>query len=107
MRTRSVMVLLALLMALTVGALHGWARLTMTRLPRPAPPLRAAMRGDAAADDLLSMLPSATVETQTTIDLFGNEVDHALATYRIDRAGGTYEVHSPETAVSHLRPPKS
>jgi hypothetical protein len=39
------------------------------------------------------------------IDLFGNEVEEALADYRLDGGGDVYERHSPETAVPRLGSP--
>jgi hypothetical protein len=39
------------------------------------------------------------------VDLLGNEVEHAVADYRLDRAGAVYERHSPETAVARLGSP--
>ena len=41
------------------------------------------------------------------IDLFGNEVEEALAEYRLDVGGDVYERHSPETAVPKLGSPTS
>jgi len=41
------------------------------------------------------------------IDLYGNEVNAAVATYKLDRTGALYELHSPQTEVPQLRPPKS
>jgi hypothetical protein len=38
-------------------------------------------------------------------DLNGNEVEDAVADYRVDLRGGIYERHSPDTAVSKLGPP--
>jgi hypothetical protein len=40
-------------------------------------------------------------------DLLGNPVMAAVAQYRLDRAGTLYELHSPETELPHLRPPRS
>jgi hypothetical protein len=40
-------------------------------------------------------------------DLRGNEIAHPVARYRVDRRGTLYEVHSPETEVPHLRPPRT
>lgn len=40
-------------------------------------------------------------------DLFGNEIDVAIADYRLDRRGTIYERHSPDTAVSKLGSPKT
>jgi hypothetical protein len=42
-----------------------------------------------------------------TVDLFGNRVADAVAQYRFDKAGGLYELHSPQTELPHLRPPRS
>ena len=38
-------------------------------------------------------------------DLFGNEIEEAVADYRIDIRGGVYERHSPDTAVPKLASP--
>ena len=40
-------------------------------------------------------------------DILGNDVEPALADYRIDRGGEVYERHSPETAVPRLGSPTS
>jgi hypothetical protein len=40
-------------------------------------------------------------------DILGNEIESALADYRIDRGGEVYERHSPETAVPRLGSPTS
>ena len=41
------------------------------------------------------------------LDLLGNEVEDAVADYRIDLGGDVYERHSPETAVPRLGSPSS
>jgi hypothetical protein len=41
------------------------------------------------------------------VDVLGNEVEAALADYRVDRSGDIYERHSPETAVLRLGSPSS
>ena len=41
------------------------------------------------------------------VDLFGNEIETAIADYRVDRRGAVYERHSPETAVPKLGSPVS
>ena len=41
------------------------------------------------------------------VDLFGNEVEDALADYRFDLRGDVYERHSPDTAVQKLGSPSS
>jgi hypothetical protein len=39
------------------------------------------------------------------IDLFGNEIETAIAEYHFDRKGAIYERHSPDTAVQKLGAP--
>jgi hypothetical protein len=41
------------------------------------------------------------------VDLLGNEIEDAVADYRIDLGGDVYERHSPETAVPKLGSPSS
>ena len=40
-------------------------------------------------------------------DLFGNEIEEAVADYRVDQRGGIYERHAPDTAVPQLGSPKT
>jgi hypothetical protein len=41
------------------------------------------------------------------IDLYGNEVSPAIATYSFDALGSPYEVHSPQTELPRLGSPKT
>jgi hypothetical protein len=41
------------------------------------------------------------------VDLYGNEVTDAIATYSLDPAGSLYELHSPQTELPRLASPKS
>lgn len=41
------------------------------------------------------------------VDLVGNEIEHAIADYRIDRGGIVYERHAPETTVERLGSPST
>jgi hypothetical protein len=41
------------------------------------------------------------------VDLLGNEIEDAVADYRVDLGGDVYERHSPETAVPKLGSPSS
>jgi hypothetical protein len=43
----------------------------------------------------------------TPTDLFGNEVEQAVADYRVDPRGDIYERHSPDTAVMRPGRPKT
>ena len=44
---------------------------------------------------------------QGIVDLYGNEVSDAIATYSLDRTGALYELHSPQTELPRLGNPKS
>jgi hypothetical protein len=61
-------------------------------MPREAPPADS----DATADDSDAM-----------IDLYGNDISPAVATYSLDALGGLYEVHSPQTELPRLGSPKT
>jgi hypothetical protein len=41
------------------------------------------------------------------VDLLGNEVTDAVATYKLDATGSLYETHSPQTELPRLGSPKS
>lgn len=41
------------------------------------------------------------------LDLYGNDVSEAVATYRLDADGSLYEAHSPQTQLPKLGSPKS
>jgi hypothetical protein len=44
---------------------------------------------------------------QGIVDLYGNEVSDAIATYSLDKTGSLYELHSPQTELPRLGNPKS
>lgn len=50
--------------------------------------------------------PSVT-DNGAIVDLYGNEVNDAIATYTLDPGGSLYELHSPQTEVPRLGSPKS
>jgi hypothetical protein len=56
-------------------------------------PAADAAQPDAAADGL--------------VDLYGNEVTDAIATYTFDQTGSLYELHSPQTELPRLATPKT
>lgn len=49
--------------------------------------------------------PDDSIGPRPRVDLFGNEIEEAVADYRIDLRGGLYERHSPDTAVQKLGSP--
>jgi hypothetical protein len=46
-------------------------------------------------------------EAPDPVDLYGNEVTDAVAKYQLDASGMLYELHSPQTEVPRLKPPKT
>ena len=50
--------------------------------------------------------PGTRAQADSWTDLYGNEIDTAVATYQIDTGGRMYEMHAPDTAVSKLLPPR-
>ena len=52
--------------------------------------------------------PPATLEpADATLDLYGNDVSPAVATYSFDALGSPYEVHSPQTELPRPGSPKT
>ena len=47
------------------------------------------------------------VSPDPRVDLLGNEIEDAVADYRIDLGGDVYETHSPDTAVARLGSPST
>ena len=46
-------------------------------------------------------------ESEGGLDLYGNDVTSAVAKYKFDGTGTLYELHSPQTEVPRLAPPKT
>lgn len=51
--------------------------------------------------------PSTDSESEGATDLFGNQVSDAVARYKFDATGSLYELHSPQTEVPRLKPPRT
>ena len=66
----------------------------------PEAPVRESAREQADPRD-----PSD--EAEGFVDLYGNDVTDAVATYTFDQAGSLYELHSPQTELPRLGIPKS
>jgi hypothetical protein len=70
-------------------------------------------RSIGTADITLAASDQAPAPRQTpttdgeAVDLYGNEVSDAIATYSLDPAGSLYELHSPQTELPRLAEPKS
>ena len=74
--------------------------ITSSRLAPPTPYTVAPAGIDAPAD-------RPPVDEGAAVDLYGNEVTDAIATYGVDPAGSLYELHSPQTEFPRLGSPKS
>jgi hypothetical protein len=75
---------------------------TSAEITAPAAPLAGAVAGESLVE------PDDSGDApDSRFDLFGNEVEEAVADYRIDLRGGLYERHSPDTAVPRLGSPKT
>jgi hypothetical protein len=87
-----------------------FAPLLVTRshfAPEPQKPPPAA---DVRRTSVWSTTPDADVTSDDmpeNLDLYGNEVTDAVAKYRFDASGSLYELHSPQTEVPKLAPPKT
>ena len=60
-----------------------------------------------ASDAAAGARQSPTTTDGAAVDLYGNEVSDAIATYSLDPAGSLYELHSPQTELPRLAEPKS
>jgi hypothetical protein len=90
---------------LAVGAL-------LTQLVTATHPVPAAVEDvESAASVDLFRVPPDPVEGESNedevIDVYGNRVTPAVATYQLDAAGTLYELHSPQTQLPRLGSPKS
>ena len=81
------------------GVFHS-RTITSSRPPLPTLYTVAPAGIDAPAD-------RAPADEDGTVDLYGNEVTDAIATYGVDPAGSLYELHSPQTELPRLGSPKS
>jgi hypothetical protein len=74
---------------------------TSAEITVPTAPLVGAVAGEPQVEP--GDLPA---DADPRFDLFGNEIEEAVADYRIDLRGSVYERHSPETAVPRLGSPE-
>ncbi len=78
---------------------------------RMAPQLITPARAHAATHPSADPVPTASEPRRNTddgdVDLYGNDVTAAVAKYQLDTDGSLYELHSPQTQLPKLGPPKS
>lgn len=73
-------------------------------------PVTVALPDDSETDNATLAPPTVDQDEQQregVTDLFGNPVTDAVARYKFDATGSLYELHSPNTEVPRLRPPKT
>jgi hypothetical protein len=66
---------------------------------------QAEHAGGTVAGGSLMEPDDSSPSNDSRVDLFGNEIEEAVADYRIDLRGGIYERHSPDTEVARLGSP--
>jgi hypothetical protein len=78
------------------------------RLHFHAVPYTISSAFPSAVEQHLSTSGTHAVRAQADgiTDLYGNEIDTAVAAYQIDAGGRIYEMHAPDTAVAKLLPPR-
>ena len=72
-----------------------------TSLPAPQPPREPVARTEPGPPD------DTGEDADVLIDLYGNDVSPAVATYSFDALGSLYEEHSPQTELPRLGSPKT
>ncbi len=93
--------------AAVIVAFFGAAVFTSSTVSTSRLELRSPAAATPNATSEMPLRQSQAKGQAGSIDLYGNEVDDAVATYSLDPAGGLYEVHSPQTELPRLGSPKS
>jgi hypothetical protein len=86
----------------------GCARLAPELIAPPPHPI-AAQPAASSTQPLppRTFTPAREREDEDEIDLYGNDVSDAVAKYQLDSDGSLYELHSPQTQLPRLAPPKT
>jgi hypothetical protein len=85
-----------------VSAFHASSLIAATTAEITAQP------GSPTGDAVTGRSPvEARDSEEPRLDVLGNEIEDAVADYRVDLGGDVYERHSPETAVPRLGSPSS
>ena len=87
-----------------IGWFDSWA---VTPSRSSAPTALDGMHIPTAPHGPITQQMIRNAEETGVVDLYGNEVSSAVATYTFDDLGALYEVHSPQTEVPLLGSPKS
>jgi hypothetical protein len=83
----------------------------ITKSQRPAAPadvvLELSIEVPVTDQSELSVGDTGDDRQEPFMDLYGNEVTSAVATYSLDPSGTVYEEHSPQTEVPRLGVPST
>lgn len=92
--------------ALAGSQLAAW--MTSAERHSVPPSARADTTLECPVSDQPALPPEDGIHNpEPDLDLFGNEVSSAVATYKLDPGGILYEEHSPQIEVPRLGVPKS
>ena len=96
----------ALVMLISLGA----RELCVDHVPRDGQ-IGSTGSLDAITSDLagvsMTSTPARDEDVDDPVDLYGNEVTAAVAKYQLDGRGALYALHSPQTELPQLAPPRS
>jgi hypothetical protein len=67
----------------------------------------ATLRHPEPHGSSIAATPVVAADAPVVVDIYGNEVTEAVATYKLDSSGAVYEEHSPQTEVPRLGSPKT
>ncbi len=112
---RVVVVLAGVALGILMVVVHlSTSRMSLAPVPPSVVPLLAAHVNPRATQHEPLRAPDASIQMDDDdaaqggqIDMQGDEVKPALATYGVDRTGNLYEIHSPMTEVPRLASPVS
>lgn len=113
MRTVGRIAFVALVPVFIVWALLAAELLTRRSVPAAtmAAPHPVSLRDDSTAIGPRTAVPrdedDHVLADQSETDLYGNEVNDAVAEYGLDATGSMYEMHAPQVELPHLPSPKS
>jgi hypothetical protein len=93
--------LIPIILAVLGAAKHG-SQLKAPLTPALSP--TAVLPASGGSDEKIA--PWAEQDDEGVVDLYGNDVSAAVATYRLDADGSLYELHSPRTQLPRLSSPK-
>jgi hypothetical protein len=59
----------------------------------------------SAVEDMMGVAQDDATTDEVRVDLYGNEIEAAVGSYRVDFQGDLYESHAPEVTLAELPDP--